>query len=524
MVKIKIILTLVFLALAYINYRHLNIGFLSLYSIDEYAFHGSLVYMYDGLTSLDIKKLFYFRFYSYGFGFFFINLIATAPFFAVDNIEMTIYIPRIITSLFAVGSVWFVYKTARLYSTKYISILIALIILTMPGFYRNALWFHPDWMMTFFVVLSVYLFAKDDWNFKKYFWWATAAFGFSLATKIQAITFIPFVFLYIFYDSFKYKTFKGLKQKIKLFFKSIGIALSIFIIANPYLIHPSGLKAFTLSFVANMKSNAENHGVDAEVTISDKLLNVIDFYYMEVALFIIILALAIYISFTIFKKSSKKSILPLISIYFIVNIAYLFFIVNKDWQHYYLTIFTLIPLILMYVTNRFNKYNYLILGIFIAVQVSLHIPEYRPLLNPIIELSKEERLKISNDLNSVLEPFVTSDTNILISAYQPFDFRSIGLVYENVHLVSEEILEDMFVLEVYLKKPMAEDRPKFKQKDFIVLSKNSIYFKEGAKDKRVDKKGYEESLKIIKNFNNGGSLGYEKFKETRYFYIWKKKK
>ena len=128
MVKIKIILTLVFLALAYINYRHLNIGFLSLYSIDEYAFHGSLVYMYDGLTSLDIKKLFYFRFYSYGFGFFFINLIATAPFFAVNNIEMTIYIPRIITSLFAVGSVWFVYKTARLYSTKYISILIALII------------------------------------------------------------------------------------------------------------------------------------------------------------------------------------------------------------------------------------------------------------------------------------------------------------------------------------------------------------------------------------------------------------
>ena len=66
--------------------------------------------MYDGLTSLDIRKLFSFGFYSYGFGFFFLNLLVTSPFFAIDNIEMTIYIPRIITSLFAVGSLYFIYK------------------------------------------------------------------------------------------------------------------------------------------------------------------------------------------------------------------------------------------------------------------------------------------------------------------------------------------------------------------------------------------------------------------------------
>jgi len=487
--------------------------------------------MYDGLTSLDIKKLFSFGFYTYGFGFFFINLIATAPFFALDNIEMTIYIPRIITSLFAVGSVWFVYKTASLYSTKYISILIAFIVLTMPGFYIYALRFAPDWMMIFFVTLSVYLFAKDDWSFKKYFWWATAAFGFALASKIQAITFIPFVFLYIFYDSFKYKTFEGLKQKIKLFLKFIGIALSIFIITNPYLIHPIGLKAFTMSFVANMQSNATDHGVDTEITISDKLLNVIDIYYTGVALFIIILALAIYISFTIFKKSSKKSILPLISIYSIVNIAYLFFIVNKAWPHYYLPIFTLIPLILMYVTNRFNKYNYLILGIFIALQVSLHIPEYRLLLNPRftgsppdIELSKEEQLKISNDLNTVLEPFVTSDTNILISAYQPFDFRSIGLAYENVHVINGPISKSMFILEDFINISNSKDPLKFIQKDFIVLAKNDIYFNKEKLKTRVDQDGFREAIEIIDNFNKGSSLGYEKFTDNEYFYIWIKKK
>ena len=86
-----------------------------------------------------------------------------------DNIEMSIYIPRVISSLFAVGSLWFVYKIARLQVDKYFSILICLIILTMPGFYRNALYFHPDFMMTFFIVLSVYFFTKDDFKYKKFF-------------------------------------------------------------------------------------------------------------------------------------------------------------------------------------------------------------------------------------------------------------------------------------------------------------------------------------------------------------------
>ena len=83
----KIVLFLVFLVFLCINYRHLNLGFLSIYSIDEYAFHGSLLTMYEGLVSLDIRKLFSFGFYSYRFGFFALNLLVTAPFFAVDNIE-----------------------------------------------------------------------------------------------------------------------------------------------------------------------------------------------------------------------------------------------------------------------------------------------------------------------------------------------------------------------------------------------------------------------------------------------------
>ncbi|NQV78881.1 MAG: hypothetical protein HQ490_11105, partial [Lutibacter sp.] len=88
MKQIISIIVAVFVVLAYLNFRHLDIGFLSNYSIDEYAFHGSLLNMYEGFDTLDIKQIFAFSFYSYGFSFFFLNLLAVAPFIASENIEL----------------------------------------------------------------------------------------------------------------------------------------------------------------------------------------------------------------------------------------------------------------------------------------------------------------------------------------------------------------------------------------------------------------------------------------------------
>ena len=524
----KTITTAIFIILAYINYRHLNIGFLSLYSIDEYAFHGSLLNMYDGLVSFDIKKLFSFGFYSYGFGFFFLNLLAVAPFIATDNIEMTIYIPRVITSVFAVGSVYLIYKIARQNTDKYSSVLIAFIVLSMPGFWRNAFWFHPDWMMVFFIVLSVYFFTKDKFNYKRYFWWAIVSLGFAIATKIQAITFLPFVFVYIFYENFQYKNFNNIIVNLKLFVKSFVSLLAIFVVTNPYLIHPSGLKAFIAMFISNMKSNATNHGAGGTVTINDKISNAIDYYYLDTFLFFGLFLLSIVVLFLILNKDSKKTILPLISLYFILNIIYMFFMVNKEWQHYYLAIFTLIPLILIYLINKFDKYKYIVLGGAILIQISSHIPEYKTVFmqgyHPEKSMSIAEQLQISDNLINILKPYVDNNTNILISSYQPFDFRSIGLSYKNIHGIYGPLAKHSINLKAFIDKSNSKDSSKFKEKEFVVLSKKDIYFNQKKLEQRVDQDGYKKALDIISNFNNDGNLGYEKFKETKYFYIWRKKK
>ncbi|MGN7808429.1 glycosyltransferase family 39 protein [Flavobacterium sp. 22076] len=509
---------LVFSTLAYVNYKHLNIGFLSVYSIDEYAFHGSLLNMYDGLTAFDIKKIFSFWFYSYGFGFFFLNSLAVAPFIASGNIEMSIYIPRIITSFFAVGTFWYIYKIARLYSDKYFSLLLSVVVLTMPGFWKNAMWFHPDWMMTFFIILSIYLFAKDDWDFKKYFWRAGVAFGLALGTKIQAVTFLPLVFMYVFYDNFKFRNFYEIKVKVKFFSKFVIVGMLTFLFSNPYLIHPSGLKLFTSNFVSNMKSNATNHGLNVKVTIFEKIYNAIDFYYLNIFVFAFVFIFSFYLVLLIFKKEDKKSIINLISFYFAINILYLFLMVNKDWQHYYLTIFIAVPLLLLFFVDKFSKYKYyLVIGI-ILFQISSHISNYQEAFttgyHPEYEMTDRKQKEMSDLLVKDLKPVITDKTNILISPFTPFDYSKLGLNYSNVNIIYGPISEEMFVY---------NDQLQNKQIDFIILSKNDVYFDKGKLSKRVDTKEYNKSLQIIENFNKGNNYGYQKFGDNKNFYIWRKK-
>jgi hypothetical protein len=64
----------------------------------------------------------------------------------------------------------------------------------------------------------------------------------------------------------------------------------------------------------------------------------------------------------------------------------------------------------------------------------------------------------------------------------------------------------------------------FTEKDFIVIKKNSLYFDSENFVNRADRDEYEHASSIIKNFNNDGDLGYEKFAENDYFFIWRKKR
>ncbi len=511
----KLILIIVFAVFAYVNYRHLNIGFLSLVEIDEYAFHHSLINMFEGVVELNLKKLFSFYLYSYGFIFFLINLIFTFPFFFFDNTEMTIYFPRIVSALFAVGSLYIIYIFAINRSSKSVSYLIVLFVLTMPGFWRNAFWFNPDWMMTFFILLSIYFYSKDNFNYKKYFWYGTLSFGLAISSKIQAITFYPFLFFCIFYENFNLKNFYNFKSKVILLIKSIIFTIIIFILTNPYILHPLGFEAWLVDFADNIKSNNTNHGTGEILKWKEKITNAINAYYFTFTIFVILVFLITFNSIKYFLNR-KKNILNVISLCVLINLIYLIFFVNKAWQHYYLSVLIASSLLFI-IQSKKTKY---ILLLFIMINFTLSFERHKKIFfyNPITE----QHLQMSQSLVDIFSGEVDKNTNILIDPFVPFDFKSLDMGYKNIHTIYGALSKKHFIREDWYKVYPAFVF--FSEKNFIVIKKSSLYFYPDKFNSRADKNEYQKSYNIIQNFNSSGDFGYEKFAENDYFFIWRKKR
>jgi hypothetical protein len=518
----------VFLILAYINYRYLNIGFLSTYSVDEYAFHGSLLNMYHGVMDLNIKELFSFKFYSYGFIFFLINLIGTFPFFLFHQTELTIYIPRLITSIFAVGSLYVIYLTAKQYLNKTYSLFIVILLLCMPGFWKNGFWFHPDWMMTFFLCLSVYFLQKDQWSYGRDFWKANIFVGIAMAVKVQAITFYPFVGLYIYYDLIFSRDTRGFLNQSVLLLKAVAIHLFIFFMLNPYLLHPAGLKAFTASFIENMASNATNHGRVGTISLIDKLANPVDFYYLNPVLFFSLVAVSGYLIIKQFSSQARKSMLPMVAFFFLTNILYLFLLVNKDWNHYYLPVMTIGVLLFIPFLQLRKISRPIIPFIILAIQVVFHIPAYGEVFKNITpaqqKQSRVECQKMSDTLIHDLWPVVNENTGILMESNIPFDFGQLSLSYNNIKIIYGPLRPELISSKDYLKQHPHKKSEDFKPVDIIVLSKTGIYYDQERLSSRVDTVAYEYSVRMIDDFNAGKKWGYTRYKENPYFYIWKRKK
>ena len=95
-----LIILLLFSIMIWINFSWSQLSILEMKSIDEYAFHGSLLRFYEGLITFDLKKIFSLGFYSYGSTFFIINGLAAFPWLEETGSSLAIITPRLITTLF----------------------------------------------------------------------------------------------------------------------------------------------------------------------------------------------------------------------------------------------------------------------------------------------------------------------------------------------------------------------------------------------------------------------------------------
>lgn len=534
---IALIIFITFSTLIYFAFQNINIGFLQLHSIDEYAFQGSLQHMAESILSGDISGLFGYSFYQYGFAYFFINLLVALPGILTDNFIWAISAPRIVTSFFAIGSLIYIYKLARLFIGIVPATLFTTIFITMPAFWFNATWFHPDWAMTFFLIGFVYYLAKDNWRFDKNFKLAILFYGLAVAFKYQAITVIPLLGLYIFYDSIRTLNLSSVILPIKRFITSLGAILLIFIICNPYILHPMGWQAFTGAFLSNMESNITNHGANTIVSLVDKInFAVTDYYTNIIFLFIFILA-SLWLTWQ-YIKNSERNLFSIIAINFLINLGYLLFFVNKAWQIYYLPVMVLGLLSLIYILRLINDYHQkLVLGFAIICQIVIYSTSYYPILtisreakaNDYSTYTTLENKELDNFIVNSLDGFVNNETSIIITAYTPFSFNELNLRYEQIKPIFGALNRSSFDSKSYLTeqknywgelKTDDELLQSFKPADIIILRKDIPFMN---KNMRINSQQNtsDDSTKIVESLYDN-TMGYYVLAEDNLVVIFRK--
>lgn len=367
--SIYILMLLILALFAYMDYRYLDLQFLSYTGGDEFFMYHSLLRMYEGIINLDIEDLFRFDSYVYGFVWHLINMLLVAPFHYMGNEVMAIFMPRFFTGICSVLCLLMIFKICKIYLSYFYSYAIVLIVALMPGFYYSGYVFKPDVFQALLLLVSAYFLIKDNFAFKKNFYLGVLFFGLSVgAAKFQAVMFLPLIYLYIGVVFLRKPNIKNFKFIINYGILSTIAIVSLFIITNPYVLHPRGFGAWLWLFLHNMHSNATNHGSYIDVSLSEKLFKVVDFYYFEIIIFVIVFAFCIYFIFNFFKTKIKDLdvFFPIIGAV-IISFLYLFFLVNKAWSAYYISTIYLCVLALI---PFFLKFNFKVLApLFLITQM-----------------------------------------------------------------------------------------------------------------------------------------------------------
>lgn len=456
---------------SFINLQEPNeIWSLVIRSMDEEAFQHSIQRMWDGWMSFDPVKSVSFGFYAYGWIFWLIPGILWFPFYLIWDEAALIFIPRLVAVFFAFLSVVFIYKILRLKNSQNISFFLAIFLFLIPWFWENAFWFHPDHMMVSFAIISLYFLIKDEIKFERNFWIWVFFCGVALAAKLTVIMFTPVFALYITYWLYLKKI--GFKQWIIKWFLTLFVVLAVYILLNPYVLHPRWFSAVKNQFLVDMKSNKSAHGKDATaITHISIYQNTIERYYMHYLILILWLCIWMYFAIREFKNKDDKPISILVVFWIILSLVYLTTMVSKEWQHYYLFPFMFFPLIFANISIiKDKRVLYSILAWILIWQWITQIPNivlsHSYYSNILWEQENQEKLRISDNVVKVLKNQTIK--TLSIHADMGINYNKLWVKQKQVQKIywrfnAEHIVWNM--VNIYFKVP-----------DFIILNKKSPLF------------------------------------------------
>lgn len=281
------------------------------------------------------KRFFAYRHYFYGFPFFASSAMFLLPFRLTDNFESTQSIMLVLRQLISVAPmlltiILWVYLQTKFKSRAH-TILLFLFLLTIPAVTRNSFWWHPESLVLLFITGTFYFLEKDQFKFKKYFFWAAISCGFAIGTKLLGLFFFLTIPTYLVVGIFQKRI--SPREVIVLGSKFFGVMILSIIISNPLIIVPRVFQQYlqTQAFQANKMSFGWEVAYSSEPSSWFGLINN---YY---APWHIIILSFIGIIYGIYKNKNRFLNINILTWVLPFTIYFLYFIVVKP-THYLLPI------------------------------------------------------------------------------------------------------------------------------------------------------------------------------------------
>lgn len=396
-------------------------------SLDEEAFRVVLYQIHRGIDSGTFAEMAPPTFLAYGWTFFFVNAVSTYWF--NDWPSAVIVIPRLVSTFAGTLSLWFIYKIARFWLGRPQALLLATMILFLPDFYANAFWIHPEHPVVAPMVASLYFLIRDRSQLRRNFYYALVCLGIALTMKLTALLFFAVPLGYLGYQLIW-------RRQCRWYLYILAAAgVGVVPVLTVGLLNPSIFLAGRITLIREfLRLTMESYAHNTELLTPQILWQtVVGPNYMIYSLALIFLILGIIGSVYELRARATQPVILLTTLWSYGFLYYTLVRVGGHLAHYYLPVFTFVPLLaisLVYILKKPQAVTYGISAL-LLIQVVTQWPEVVGKFVQDIagtksrDLSMTEALVLDNKIVSthaaiLLKAKNIQPTSVLVSAFLPF--------------------------------------------------------------------------------------------------------
>lgn len=341
-----------------------DLNHLGIYPSDEYAQYQSLLRMMrPGKTWKEtLYNLLTYRHWQFGYPFFLISAIAASPAIILCNhmpgincTTASMLVLRQLSVLFMLISIWFLIYMWTGFRYFLRSIVLFIFLAAIPDIVGNNMWWHPDSLVTLFVVLTIFALFKDDLRFGAWFYGAACFCGLATGTKVIGLYFFLTIASYLFIGLANNKIkFYGLVRYGIMF---LLIMAATVIITNPLLLIAKFRKEIFYSLSFHKELN-EFGGTLYQSSPAGILINPVRWYTESLVhsygfWWLYLIALCLCIASILYDP--PKRLLTLLTVTWILpfSLYLLFFVQNRSGRYF---IPVLLPLLSILGNVKISKF------------------------------------------------------------------------------------------------------------------------------------------------------------------------